>query len=169
MDKIKIALIGAGGMANGVHYPSLAAFDDVKLVGLCDLVPSKLQETAERFQIAKTFADYKQMLETTSPDAVYVLMPPQHLFAPVIHSLITRSPRLHRKTPRRNAPSSKRDGAGCRDNTIAKRWSGLIDGSFRSCVKSRGSSKKKDPSSSVCPHSTKTPQAPYTTTVSSTC
>ena len=95
MDKIKIALIGAGGMANGVHYPSLAAFDDVKLVGLCDLVPSKLQETAERFQIEKTFADYKQMLETTSPDAVYVLMPPAASICPpsftLYHKVTTSS------------------------------------------------------------------------------
>jgi len=28
-DKIRLALVGAGGMANGVHYPSLAVFDDV--------------------------------------------------------------------------------------------------------------------------------------------
>ena len=74
-------------MANGVHYPSLAEFDDVNLVGLCDLVPSKLQATAERFQIENTFTDYKQMLEKTAHDAVYVLMPPQHLYPPVIHSL----------------------------------------------------------------------------------
>ncbi|MCZ6678422.1 MAG: Gfo/Idh/MocA family oxidoreductase [Candidatus Poribacteria bacterium] len=87
MNKINIALIGAGGMANGVHYPSLAEFEDVNLVGLCDLIPAKLQATAARFHIENTFTDYKQMLEKTSPDAVYVLMPPQHLFEPVIHCL----------------------------------------------------------------------------------
>ncbi|MBI1926682.1 Gfo/Idh/MocA family oxidoreductase, partial [Candidatus Poribacteria bacterium] len=87
MAKVNIALIGAGGMANGVHYPSLAEFDDVNLVGLCDLIPSKLKATAERFRIENTFSDYKEMLEKTSPDAVYILMPPQHLFAPVIHCL----------------------------------------------------------------------------------
>ena len=87
MKKVNIALIGAGGMANGVHYPSLSECEDVNLVGLCDLVPSKLQATAERFEIEQTFTDYKQMLEKTSPDAVYVLMPPQHLFPLVIHCL----------------------------------------------------------------------------------
>ena len=50
-------------------------------------MPSKLQATAERFEIERTFTDYKQMLEKTSPDAVYVLMPPQHLFSLVIHCL----------------------------------------------------------------------------------
>ena len=87
MEKVNIALIGAGGMANGVHYPSLRECEDVNLVGLCDMVPSKLQATAERFEIEETFTDYKQMLEKTSPDAVYILMPPQHLFPLVIHCL----------------------------------------------------------------------------------
>lgn len=87
MKKVNIALIGAGGMANGVHYPSLSECENVNLVGLCDLIPSKLQATAERFEIEQTFTDYKQMLEKTSPDAVYVLMPPQHLFPLVIHCL----------------------------------------------------------------------------------
>ena len=87
MKKVNIALIGAGGMANGVHYPSLRECEDVNLVGLCDLVPSKLQATAERFEIDQTFSDYREMLEKTSPDAVYVLMPPQHLYPLVIHCL----------------------------------------------------------------------------------
>ena len=87
MKKVNIALIGAGGMANSVHYPSLRACEDVNLVGLCDMIPSKLQATAERFEIEVTFTDYKQMLEKTSPDAVYILMPPQHLFPLVIHCL----------------------------------------------------------------------------------
>ena len=87
MNKVNIALIGAGGMANGVHYPSLAEFEDVNLVGLCDLVESKLNATAEKFEIEKTFTDYRKMLEVTGPDAVYILMPPQHLYPLVIHCL----------------------------------------------------------------------------------
>lgn len=87
MKSVNIALIGAGGMANSVHYPSLAECDDVNLVGLCDVVPSKLHATAERFEIPQAFTDYREMLEKTSPDAVYILMPPQHLFPLVIHSL----------------------------------------------------------------------------------
>ena len=87
MNQVNVALIGAGGMANSVHYPSLSECEDVNLVGLCDLVESKLIATAERFQIDQTFTDYRVMLEKTCPDAVYVLMPPQHLFPLVIHCL----------------------------------------------------------------------------------
>jgi len=80
MEKVRVALIGAGGMANRVHYPSLASFDDVELVGLCDLAPDKLKATAEKFEIAQTFDCYKAMIEETKPDAVYALMPPHVLF-----------------------------------------------------------------------------------------
>jgi predicted dehydrogenase len=87
MSNTRVALIGAGGMANGVHYPSLHEFDDVDLVGLCDLVPDKLAATAERFGIASTYSDYQQMVTEQEPQAVYVLMPPQHLYDPVSYCL----------------------------------------------------------------------------------
>ena len=80
MGNVKVAVIGAGGMANGVHYPSVASFDDVDIVGLCDLDAEKLKATAEKFGIKKTFSDFHAMLDETDPDAVYALMPPHHLF-----------------------------------------------------------------------------------------
>jgi len=78
--KVKVALIGAGSMANSVHYPSLVEFPDVEIVGLCDLIEEKLRATAAKFGIEKTFTDYRQMIEATAPDAVYALMPPHHLY-----------------------------------------------------------------------------------------
>jgi len=87
MDKIRVGLIGAGGMANAFHYPSLAAFPDVEMAGLCDLVPEKLQATAEAFGIPATYSDYRQMLAQVDPQAVWVLMPPHQLFDIVIDCL----------------------------------------------------------------------------------
>ena len=78
--KVEVALIGAGSMANGVHYPSLASFEDVKIVGLCDLDGVRLAATAEKFGIGATFSDYKEMLKKTKPDAVYALMPPHVIY-----------------------------------------------------------------------------------------
>ncbi len=86
-DKIKIALVGAGMMANRVHYPSLVEFEDVELVGLCDIVEEKLHQTADKFGIERRFTDYKRMIEETDPQAIYVLMPPYQLFDIVVHSL----------------------------------------------------------------------------------
>jgi len=86
-SKVRVALIGAGGMANGVHYPSLAEFGDVEMVALCDLVKDKRVATAKRFGIPKLYHGYQQMLDEVKCDAVYVLMPPHHLFDIVVDCL----------------------------------------------------------------------------------
>jgi predicted dehydrogenase len=85
--KVRVALIGAGGMANSVHYPSLAEFHDVEMVALCDLVEEKRVQTANRFGIRKHYHGYRQMLDENRCDAVYVLMPPHHLYDIVIECL----------------------------------------------------------------------------------
>jgi len=80
LKKVRLALIGAGGMANRVHYPSLAEMADVELAALCDLDETKLAATADFFDIKKRYTDYRKMLHEVKCDAVYVLMPPHHLF-----------------------------------------------------------------------------------------
>ena len=81
-DKVRVAFIGAGGLANGVHYPSVASLPDVDLAATCDLFADKAQATAERFGIPRVYTDYQRMLAEVDPQAVYVIMPPQDLFAP---------------------------------------------------------------------------------------
>ncbi len=78
--RVRLALIGAGAMANAVHYPSLAEMRDVEMAAICDVEPKKAADTAKRFGIPKICTDYRLMLEAVKPDAVYVLMPPHHLF-----------------------------------------------------------------------------------------
>jgi predicted dehydrogenase len=76
-------------MACRYHYPSLASFDDVELVGISDLIEDKAQAAAVRFGIpaSAVYVDYRRMLAETAPDAVYVLMPPQMLYEPAHHVL----------------------------------------------------------------------------------
>jgi virulence factor len=116
-DKVKVALIGAGGMANSVHYPSLVSFPDVEIVGLCDLVPDKLKATADKFKIRKTFSDYRKMVDETEPDAVYVLMPPHHLFDITIdllnrkrHVFMEKPPGVMAEQTRQMALCAERNG-----------------------------------------------------------
>ena len=85
--KTRVALIGAGAMANSVHYPSLAEFTDVEMAGLCDVVDAKREATAAKFHIPHTFTDYKKMLDQIEPQAVYILMPPHQLFDLVMECL----------------------------------------------------------------------------------
>lgn len=87
MDKIRIAMIGAGGMANNVHYPSLGDFEDVEIAAISDLSAERLNATAEKYGVEGRYADYRKMIEEVEPDGVYVIMPPHHLFDIVLHCL----------------------------------------------------------------------------------
>lgn len=42
-DRVRIAMVGAGSMANAVHYPSPASFPDVEFAGICDLNEERLK------------------------------------------------------------------------------------------------------------------------------
>ena len=67
-------------MANKVHYPSLASFDDVEISAACDIDEARLAETAQRWEIPQVFSDYREMVQTLQPDAVYAIGPPQTMY-----------------------------------------------------------------------------------------
>ena len=117
MDTVRLALIGAGGMANAVHYPSLVEMPDAEIVALCDLDDDRLNTTADRFGIAKRYADYRRMLDEEQVDAVSVLMPPYQLFDPVmdaiersLHVYIEKPPAVTSDQTRQLAAAAERAG-----------------------------------------------------------
>lgn len=74
MDKVRIAFIGAGGIAHR-HLDVLAQFPDVEIAGLCDAAPGRADAPAARFG-APAFTDPRAMLDAVEADAVYVCVPP---------------------------------------------------------------------------------------------
>src|SRR5688572_2754549 len=105
-------------MANRVHYPSLAEFPDVELVALCDLVPDKLAQTAGRFGIRSTYADYREMLEKEELDAVWVLMPPHHLFDLVIQCVKRKKHVFIEKPPGVTYEQARMMALACEENGV---------------------------------------------------
>lgn len=77
---VRVAMIGAGRMANSVHYPSLASFDDVEIAAICDLDPERLHETADKYGVERRYANYRTMIEEIAPDAVYVIGHPDQMY-----------------------------------------------------------------------------------------
>lgn len=73
-------MIGAGAMANTVHYPSLASFDDVEIAAICDLDEQRLTTTADKYGVTARHTDYRTMVEAVNPDAVYVIGPPHLMY-----------------------------------------------------------------------------------------
>jgi virulence factor len=80
LKTIRVAMIGAGGMASRVHYPSLAALPGVEFAGICDIDPQRLQQLGDQYRIAQRFSDYRHMFEAVAPDAVYAIGPPHHMY-----------------------------------------------------------------------------------------
>jgi len=80
LKKLRVCAIGAGQMANRVHYPSLASLEDVEMVAVCDIDEVRLRQTAQRWTIGQTFLDYRQMVESVQPDAVYAIGQPHLMY-----------------------------------------------------------------------------------------
>ena len=84
--KLKIGIIGCGGIANGKHMPSLAKLDDkVEMVAFCDIVEARAVKAAKEYgtEDAKVYTDYKELLKDESIDVVHVCTPNRS------HSFIT--------------------------------------------------------------------------------
>lgn len=80
MNTVRVAMIGAGDMANRVHYPSLASFDDVEIAAICDLDAARLNATANKYAVKKRYTNYQEMVAETAPDAVYAIGQPHLMF-----------------------------------------------------------------------------------------
>ncbi len=72
MAKIKAGIIGAG--IGTYHIEGYQAHGDAEVVALCDLNEEVLAQTAEEYEIEKTFTDYTAMLELDL-DCVSVCVP----------------------------------------------------------------------------------------------
>lgn len=77
MEKLKIGIIGCGGIANGKHMPALSHLDDVEMVAFCDLIEERAKKAAEEYGTAdaKVYTDYKELLKDGSIDIVHVCTP----------------------------------------------------------------------------------------------
>ncbi|MBQ8387727.1 MAG: Gfo/Idh/MocA family oxidoreductase [Clostridia bacterium] len=85
MAKLRIGIIGCGGIANCKHMPALAKLDTAEMVAFCDIIEERAIKAREKFGTPEcaVYTDYKQLLEDKSIDVVHVLTPNR------MHSTIT--------------------------------------------------------------------------------
>ena len=76
-EKLRIGIIGCGGIANGKHMPALAKVKEVEMVAFCDIIPERAEKAAKKFgtEDAKTYTDYKKLLEDKTIDIVHICTP----------------------------------------------------------------------------------------------
>ena len=78
-DKVRVGVIGTGGIAHGAHLPGYFQIpDQCEIVALCDIDPAAIRKTQDKFpatQSAQTFDDYQKLLAMDDLDAVSVCTP----------------------------------------------------------------------------------------------
>lgn len=74
MEKVRIGIIGVGGIANGVHIPKYLECDDCVITAVCDIDEKRLKETGDRLNIPESarFTDYRDLINSGLVDAVDV-------------------------------------------------------------------------------------------------
>ena len=75
--KIKVGIIGCGGIANGKHMPSLSKLSDVEMVAFCDIVLEKAEKAKEKYGTpdAKVYTDYQELLKDPEIEVIHVCTP----------------------------------------------------------------------------------------------
>ena len=73
--KNKLAMIGCGGIGS-YHLSHFVQFEDIELVGFCDLIPERAEDFVERAGSGQAFTDYVEMYDTVKPDMVFICVPP---------------------------------------------------------------------------------------------
>ena len=138
---IRVAMIGAGGRAVAVHYPSLRDIPGAEIVAACELNEERLHKTADTFGIEGRYTDHREMIEKEKPDAVYAIMPPHVLYdvcADVIerqcHLFIEKPPAVTTEQTRQLAVMARRHKV-LTGVTFQRRFAPVIRKGKRICEK----------------------------------
>ncbi len=80
MKKLKVAVIGCGNISV-MHLDSIAAFEDVELVAVCDVKENRAVAASQKYS-GKVYTDYNEMFDKEKLDAVHICLP-HYLHVPV--------------------------------------------------------------------------------------
>lgn len=77
MEKLKVGIIGCGGIANGKHLPAIKRNGNVEILAFCDIIEERAQKAKNDYGTdeSKVFTDYKEVISIPEIQAVYVLTP----------------------------------------------------------------------------------------------
>ena len=78
MDKkIKVGIIGCGGIGSQKHMPALTGIKEAEVMAFCDIIPERAETLCKKYgnEKAKLYTDYKELLKDGSIDVVHVCTP----------------------------------------------------------------------------------------------
>ncbi len=80
MKKLKVGVVGIGGMGRNTHLPAFGAMPDVEVAAVCDVNPAKMD--IEGLENVQKYTDYKRMVDEADIDAVDICTP-NYLHSPI--------------------------------------------------------------------------------------
>lgn len=78
MKKLKIGVIGCGGIANQKHFPALKNNGGLnEITAFCDIIEERAVKAAEEYgtEDAKVYTDYKELLADPNVEVVHICTP----------------------------------------------------------------------------------------------
>lgn len=88
MSKLRIGIIGSGGIAQNCHMKGYASIpDECEMVAVCDVREETAKTAADKFGLTKIYTDYREMLANENLDAVSVATPNKYHKQPTIDAL----------------------------------------------------------------------------------
>jgi predicted dehydrogenase len=81
MEKIKIAVVGCGTIANSAHLPAYQKNAEAEIRYVCDIIPERADKAAAEYG-GKAVYDYKELLGRSDIDAVSICTP-NNVHAPI--------------------------------------------------------------------------------------
>jgi predicted dehydrogenase len=77
MRKVKIGIVGCGGIANGKHLPAIQRNGNFEILAFCDIKKERAEEAKKQYgtESSKVYTDYRDLLKENELEAVYVLTP----------------------------------------------------------------------------------------------
>jgi len=89
MSKVRIGVIGCGGMGTNIHLPSLSEIEDCEICAVCDLVHEKADKMAAKYNVPRTYYFHTDMLaaEAGQLDGIVCLVEPDRMYRVVYDCL----------------------------------------------------------------------------------
>ncbi|MGF7143479.1 putative dehydrogenase [Anaerotaenia torta] len=77
MRKVKVGIVGCGGIANQKHLPAIKKNGNFEIVAFCDIDRAKAEAAKAQFgtEASRVYTDYMEMVKEEDMEAVYVLTP----------------------------------------------------------------------------------------------
>ncbi|MFN8470501.1 MAG: Gfo/Idh/MocA family oxidoreductase, partial [Caldilineaceae bacterium] len=76
MDQIRVGIVGCGEVTQIIHLPSLYRLSDqFTVTAICDVSPTVLEGVGTKWNVAKRYVHYQDLLSDPNVDAVLVANP----------------------------------------------------------------------------------------------